>query len=250
MLSTLHEHPIQSFLLSLVIVALIIFLGAKTYQALSPHPLPTEHTIFIEGIGKATMVPNVAVMNFTVYTKAASVAEAQKENSAKMNNIIDKFKKAGIDSKDLQTRDYTAGEVFEWNKEKETNISVGWNIKQRIEVKIRDTEKISTIIEIAGQNGSNGIDGPTFQVDDSTVYEATARMKALEDARQKADTVAKSLGLRIAKVIGYSEWKEDPSSNPTYRYSDMGGMGGAGPNIETGTQELKLHTTVTYLLED
>lgn len=252
---TWRENALFTAMLSLVCVALVIFLGVKTYSSVQltnrlDQPAPFEHTIYVEGIGKATMTPDIAVMTFGISSTSKSVAEAQKQNTTQMNTLITKIKATGVVDLDLQTKDYSAYEKTEWNPVTQKSDSAGWVVSQNLAVKIRDAQKISAIVEIAGQNGSTSINGPTFTVDDQSKYEADARLKALADAKQKAEAISQTLGLHLERVVSYSEYKED-SVSPMY---DSKGMGGGGilatsaPTIQTGTQEMKLHSTVTYLL--
>jgi len=256
---TWRENPLFSALLSLVLLGLIVFLGGKAYQTFLlanrvDQPTPMERTIYIEGIGKESMVPDVAVMTFGIDVTADSVANAQKQNTDKMNQLIEKIKGLGVAKEDVQTKDYSAFEKTEWDYHENKSVSKGWTVSQKLEVKVRDQNKLSTIISTAGQGGTSFISGPVFRVDEPAAYEAKARTKALADADQKMRAVASSLGMKVEKVIGYSEYKED-NSNP-YGYG-MGGVGGAmsekgagapTPTIESGTQEIKLHASVTYLI--
>ncbi len=248
---TWRENPIFTVLLSLVCFALIVFLGVKT--VVLDNPTPIEHTIFVEGIGKVTMSPDVAVMTFGISSTSKTISEAQKQNTTLMNTLIEKIKATGVVDADLQTKDYSAYEKLEWNAQTQKSESAGWVVSQSLAVKIRDVQKISMIVEIAGQNGSTSISGPTFTVDDQSTYEASAREKALAEAKQKAETIAQTLGLEIDRVVSYSEYKED-TNGPIFYADTKEGMGGgvtsSAPSIQTGTQEIRLHVTVTYLLSD
>jgi uncharacterized protein YggE len=254
---TWNENKLFAALLAVVCFSLVLFLGAKTVASIQisqrlDQPTPIEHTIYMEGLGKATMTPDIAVMTFGISSTNKSVSEAQKQNSKEMNALIDKIKATGVLETDLQTKDYSAYEKTEWNPVTQKSESAGWIVSQSLAVKIRDAQKISTIVEIAGQNGATSISGPTFTVDDQSKYEAVAREMALADAKQKADTIAKALGLKIDRVVSYSEYKEDAIS-PMYGAKEMGMGGGvlsSSPAIQTGTQEMKLRATVTYLLSN
>lgn len=251
---TWRENPLFTFLLFLVLFILFIFLGVKAYLTYLTvtrfdKPTPVEHTIYIEGLGKTTAVPNVAMMTFGISTNDKTVADAQKQNTIKMNTLIDKIKSAGVTEENLQTKDYNAYEKTEWDSKTQKSESVGWIVSQSLEVKIKDTKKISAIVEIAGQNGSTSISGPIFTLDNSQAYETEARTKALAEVKQKLNEIKESLELKTSRVIGYSEWKEEPT--PGYGEGKGGaGMTATPPTISTGTQEVKLHVNVTYLLSD
>lgn len=251
---TWRENPLFTFLLFLVLFILFIFLGVKAYLTYLTvtrfdKPTPVEHTIYIEGLGKTTAVPNVAMMTFGISTNDKTVADAQKQNTIKMNTLIDKIKSAGVTEENLQTKDYNAYEKTEWDSKTQKSESVGRIVSQSLEVKIKDTKKISAIVEIAGQNGSTSISGPIFTLDNSQAYETEARTKALAEVKQKLNEIKESLELKTSRVIGYSEWKEEPT--PGYGEGKGGaGMTATPPTISTGTQEVKLHVNVTYLLSD
>lgn len=254
---TWQENKLFTVALSLVCLALFIFLGVKTYSSIQStrhldKPVLAEHTIVIEGLGKASMSPDIAVMTFGISSTAKTVSDAQKQNTASMNALIDKIKASGIASADLQTKDYSAYEKTEWNAQTQKSQSVGWIVSQSLDVKIRDVQKVSTIVEIGGQNGSTSISGPVFTIDDQTTYEATARDKALANAKKKADAIAQSLGLKIDHVVSYNEYNENTGGPiPYLSAKDVGGMmASSTPTIQSGTQELRLRVTVTYLLSN
>ena len=254
MFPTWKENPLFTAMLFLVSLALFVYLGEKSFETMQitkhlDRPTPLEHTFIVEGIGKSMMVPDVAAMTFSISSTDITVADAQKQNSAKMNAMTEKIKATGIADADLQTKDYSAYEKTEWNPQKQISVSVGWVVSQSLEVKIRDSKNISTVVEIAGQNGSTSISGPSFTVDDPLKYEAIAREKGLADAKQKAEFIAKSLNLSIDRAIGYTEYQESAQGPIPYMSEKMGGAASSAPNISIGTQELKLHTTVTYLLK-
>ena len=88
---TWRENPLFTAMLFLVSLTLVLFLGAKAHQTViqTGRPSPLEHTIYVEGVGKTTMIPDIAVMTFGVSTQQKTVADAQKENSKIMNAMIE-----------------------------------------------------------------------------------------------------------------------------------------------------------------
>ena len=255
---TWKTNPLFTAMFFLTSLALIIFLGEKTFQVNREavhldQPTPIEHTVSFDGIGKTTMTPDIAEMTFGISSTAASVSDAQKHNTDKMNTLTDKIKSAGIADADLQTKDYSAYEKTSWDSIKQISVSQGWVVSQSLQVKIRDVQKVSDIVQIGGQNGSTSINGPTFVVDDQSKYDTIARAKALADAKQKADSLAQSLGLHINQVVGYSESTDGGTIPPMPyaldAYKTMAGSSAApAPQIAVGTQDLTMHVNVTYLL--
>jgi uncharacterized protein YggE len=97
-----------------------IYLGILSWNGIKSHNYigisPKEsHSIVITGEGKVTGVPDVAKIQLGFSIEKKTVAEAQKENTTKMNAMIDKLKKDfKIDTKDIQTVNYYISAQYEY----------------------------------------------------------------------------------------------------------------------------------------
>lgn len=246
-----EENKPFALVLLLVGAFLVVFLMVKTDQAQKEteqigKPTPFEHQITVEGEGRAIGKPDIATVTLGVDTKAEEVASAQATNSTTVNALIEKVKMLGISADDIQTSAYNVYENTQWNPDTETYESVGWVVSQTITVKVRDTSKISMLLDVAGKSGVTNISGPSFTVDDQSALKDEARVEAIADAKEKAAALAGELGVRFERVVGYSEWVD---SGPIPYYAESIGYGGGGaPAIEPGTDELKLHVSITYKL--
>lgn len=248
------ENKIHVIATLLLLASIILYLGVKIDNTIRQskqigQPTPYEHTILVEGEGKAVGKPDIATLTMGTESKGADVATAQQANNTIMNKIIDGIKALEISEDDIQTTGYNIYEDTEWNEDTNKYETKGWIVSNYVVVKIRDTAKLSTVLTMAGQNGITNISGPTFTIDDTSNLKAEARAKAIEQAQAKAREIATSLGMKIEKAVGYSEW------SPTNYYDYGYGLGGSykaetaiAPAIETGTNEETLNVTVTYKL--
>lgn len=235
----------------------IVFLMVKTGQAIREtheigKPEPFEHQITIDGQGKVTATPDIATVSMGVETKGETVAIAQQQNSDTMNALVNRLIATGLSEEDIQTSNYNVYENSEYNPVTELYEESGWIVSQQVTVKVRDTSRISVVLDTAGKNGATNISGPNFTIDDPSVLKDAARGKAIADASEKAQALAKKLGVRLKKVVGYSEWSDNGYPTPYYDYmrSDMMGVGGATPDIFAGTNEVTLNVSITYQLAD
>lgn len=246
---TWKDHKLFTVLLALVLVATTGFLLKKT--ASLERPEPVEHQISVEGFGKATGKPDIATISFGVESKATDVASAQNANTTTTNALLDQVKAQGVAEDDIQTANYNIREDKTWDPDTNQEKSLGWIVSQDITVKVRDTSKVGALITALGQNGATNISGPTFTIDDSSAIKAEARKDAIEDARKQAATIAKNLGVRLHRVVGYSEWTEEgPISVGGYPLGTGADVfKSTSPTIEAGTNEVSLHVNVTYSLE-
>ncbi len=249
-----HENKPFALVLLLTLAFLIVFLMARTTLALGEArrldtPEPYEHQISVEGIGRVTGTPDIATVTLGVDTEGADVATAQAANGTTVNVLIATVEALGVSEDDIQTANYSVYENTVWDPDTETYESDGWIVSQQVTVKVRDTSKISSVLDAAGKNGATSISGPNFTIDDTSSLKDQARMEAVADAREKADTLAKALGVRLERVVGYSEWSDSGYPPPYYSFAEMG-MGGSAPDVLPGSTEVTLNVSVTYKLAE
>ena len=208
------------------------------------------YSITISGEGKVTAKPDIGQISLGVQTEKLKVVDAQKENTDKVNALTKALKDFGIKDEDIQTLQYTIYPQYEWTNNKQQ--LKGYNVNQTVAVKVRDLDKIGPIIESAGRIGVNQIGDLNFTIDDPEKLRQQAREKALDNAKQKAEALAKIAGSRLGKVISFSEDNVGGGPYPMYKdlSLDIGGRGGAesAPAIQPGSQDIIINATVTYEL--
>ena len=235
-------------LATVVVVFLAIFLGVLTRNELKKYDYigRTEqqiYTITIDGEGKVTAIPDIAQISLGIQTDKSTVVQAQQENTDKMNKIIVELKKTGIDAKDIKTTNYSIYPRYDWANG--TQILHGYTVSQNVSVKIRDLEKVGAIVDQAGNAGANQVNNLGFKVDDEEKLKIEARQKAIEDAKSKASMLKKQLGIRLGKIVNYQEGGYYP---PIYLKAETfgGGVGGDGPEVPAGENEIVVNVTITY----
>lgn len=201
----------------------------------------SERAITIQGSGKVTATPDVAVTTLGMIATAPTVVEAQQKNTTVMNNLNSKLKALGVDVKDIQTTHYYISPKMEYTDGKEKLI--GYDVNQAVTVKIRDLSKANQVLALVGEVGANTVSGLQLTIDDREVYLVEAREKALEDVRVKAAHLSESLGVRLVEILSYDETEGDGYGDP--RYKEMAYSGG-GPGVESGSMNIQMNVRVTY----
>ncbi len=227
-------------------LALLSWNAIKAHDYIGISPKETN-SISIVGQGKVTAVPDVAKISLGYSVEKKTVAEAQKDNTGKMNAMIEKLKKDfKIDAKDIQTADYFISPQYDYNNGRQTLRS--YLVSQNLNVKVRQMDKVSSIIEAAGEVGLNQVGNLNFQIDDPEKLKQEAREKALAQAKEKAEALSKVVGVKLGKIISFSESSSDNQPLPIYTMNKVAeGMGGgAAPTVEAGSNEITIVATVEY----
>ena len=235
----------------LVMLGLLSVLGTvvaknmKSYQYIGK-PTAERDTIAISGQGKITSIPDIASVEVGLLTEKKDVKSAQKENTEKMNRLIANLKSLGVESKDIQTSYYNIYPQYDWPDGKQ--VLRGYQVNQGVSVKIRNLEKIGDVLAAAGENSANQVSGLSFNIDDPETLRQEARVKALENAKEKAEALAEVAGVKLGKIVSFSEYSESPV--PMYKSMDAYGIGGGGeaaaPTVESGSMDVIVNVTVNY----
>lgn len=239
------------FAYAIVLLGSLVQLNLGKFNRLGKGDAPLQ-TITISGTGKVTGTPDIAVADFGLQTRSPDVQTAQRENTDKMNAFVEALKKLGIAAKDIQTSQYNINPQYRYDKAEQRSVIDGYQVRQSVEVKIRELAKISTVLGKAGELGLNEVEGLRFSIDDPDDLKQEARTKALGQVREKARDITGALGVRITRVIGFDESSGGgfPPPVPYRAYADgIGGGEFSAPQIETGSLDVTVNVSVTYEIE-
>lgn len=205
-----------------------------------------KNTIVVTGEGRAFAKPDIGEVTVSVLSQASTVALAQKDNVEKMNAVVKAMKDLGIKEEDLKTTNYQVNPRYQYSAGRSTII--GYEVRQSLQVKIRELDKAPQVIEKATSSGANEVGSLNFTIDDQDKVKNEAREEAINKAKAKAQNLVVSLGVSLGKIVSFSE-NYGATPYPVYYESaktlGMGG-GGAAPDIQTGQNEINAGVSITY----
>jgi uncharacterized protein len=247
----------------IALIMLVVFLGVTTLNSLKHLRSidPAYNSITVSGEGEVFAVPDVASFSFSVSADATTVATAQAEVTKKMDAILKAMKDLGIEDKDVKTSDYSVWPKYTYRQiycittpcPGTQQVQDGYTASHTVTVKVRDTEKAGAALSAAGDAGATNLSGLTFTVDDLDTIVAEARDLAIKDAREKAEGLADDLGVRLVRVVSFSD-SLGGYPQPYYARDTMG-MGGPemmasnqakAPTLPMGENKAQVSVSITY----
>ncbi len=210
-----------------------------------------QEGIWVTGQGKVTVVPDIVTLRLGIEAQEASVAEAQTKASEAMNKVMTALTDSGVAKKDIQTQYFSIRQVTRWDREREVEVVVGYQVTNKVMAKIRDIDKVGFIIDAVAEAGGDltRIDSVAFSVDDPTAYHEEARQKAMADAKAKAAQLAELAGVSLGKPTYISEGIQVPSPiYPRAVYEEVPAP--AAAPISPGEMEISLTVQVVYAILD
>lgn len=239
----------------------------------------------VTGTGKVEVIPDVAYIDAGITISRAKSAEEAKTRMTTVNNkIIEAVKALGIEKEDITTSNFSINPEYDYSgnpipldavTEPDTGSGVagssgaqaipekmiapiapdsrsrivGYNGNATIAVKVRDSSKTAQVIQKVTEAGANNVGSPRFAVDSPEKYQEQARSKAIQNAKEQAQKLAKELGIRLG---GITNMVEGGGGYPIYdartmNYGVAEAKASVPPTIEEGQQTVT--STVTLYFE-
>ena len=247
---------------TLAILALFLFVQTASVATSIGRPAnPATDTITVTGQGQASMPPNIASVSFTVEYTEPTVGTAQRKTTERMNAALSYLENEGIEKKDIRTLAYNIYPLYEQKScgcdtrgrctPCDANGKIeNYRVSQSVEVKVRDIDKAGALIGGLGEIGVQNLSGPTLTLDEPNAGYTAARAQAIADARRQAEVLANQLGVRLGRIVNFSESAPGIYSK-MYATEAMGGaidMAGAAPapQIPVGENTYSATVSVTY----
>jgi hypothetical protein len=172
------------------------------------------------GEGKVTAVPDQATVDAGVTAQSQTVADAQTKVNQTADKIIADLKKLGLSDKDIKTTDYSvspnySNEIVPMGAPmmSGTNQNItGYTVTQNLEVNVKPIDKANKVVDTATADGANLVGGVNFTFSDelSKSLEQKATQQAVNDAKNKAQTLANASGIHLGKIVNVVENSNSP----------------------------------------
>ncbi|MCD7099412.1 SIMPL domain-containing protein [Stenotrophomonas sp. MMGLT7] len=196
--------PTKTLLLALSL-ALGITMTAHAQNASAGYALPADSTLLnVSAQAEASRVPDVASLSAGVVTQAADGNTAMRQNAEQMSRVMAAIKAAGIADKDVQTSGVNLNPQYKYGDGEAPQIT-GYQASNTVRLKVRDITRLGKVLDALAAQGANQINGPSFEIDQPEPLYDQARLDALKKAQARAETYAKSLGLRVRRIVNISE---------------------------------------------
>jgi hypothetical protein len=223
-------------------------LAQRTTVEAQSAEVDVTRTILVVGEGTVSIQPDRAQAIVGVETTGDTVREATQESSAIMEALLIALREQGVAEKDIQTSGFSVW-TERTGRMPELGMATGeetviYRVMNTVRVNVNDLDKLSAILDAAIDAGANAIHGITFSISDPSSIETQARIKAIADAKAKAQELADLTGVRVGGVVSVSE-VVGMGTYAVLREAAVGMGGGAGP-ISPGEMDYTVQIQVVY----
>ncbi|EGL16309.1 MULTISPECIES: SIMPL domain-containing protein [unclassified Paenibacillus] len=176
------------------------------YGFAPPPPLPPSPgyragkpaAIEVTGDGIVSVIPDQAVIVLGAVTEGESLSPLQAENARIISAVIDSLLQLGISRDNIQTDEFRIDPQYDFQDGKQ--IFRGYRVTHLLKITTERVGETGTIVDTAVSKGANSVSGISFRTSQPQKYSKEALALAVRNAREKAQTIAASLGVTLAAV--------------------------------------------------
>lgn len=187
-------------------------------------------TISVSGSAEVRVVPDHAVLRFSIDSRAIQLAAAVADNDAKVAAVTQYLEETPLERTKIRTELIRIQPIFDtpskspYPQQSAASAApsvdqkiqpVGYSAKREISITIDNLDAFETIYRGLIERGVNEVDNLTFHSSQLRKHRDEARLLAIRAAREKAHALAVALGCRLAAVQSIRE------TNPGWRGSNM-----------------------------
>ena len=197
--------------------------------------------------GEATRVPDVALISAGVVSHSATATAAIGDAANRMDRVRAAFKRSGVADRDVQTSSLSLNPEYRYPDNQAPQLT-GYTASNQVTVRFRDLRNSGKILDALVAEGANQISGPNLTIDNPDAALDEARANAVASGRARAQLYARSLGMRVVRLVSVSEsggYAVPPPAPP----QPMMMARAASTKIDPGEQKLQVSLAMVLELQ-
>ncbi|MFT5249466.1 MAG: hypothetical protein ACI93P_001192 [bacterium] len=205
-----------------------------------------QPTVDVMGQGIVKVVPDEVTINVQVENKGQNPKELKQKNDLIINDVLAFIKSMKIADKQVQTEYVKLNKNYDYQTKTYSYVA-----NQSISIYLKDLELYESLMNGLLERGINKIDGISFSTSKIKELKSQARIKAMQNAKMKAEEYTKVLNQSIGKAVSISEFSNTNYPGPVNRKAMMISSDASAmeqQTISVGEIEVVTKINVSFLL--
>lgn len=222
------------------LASLLVLLAPIAVQAADDS---RPRTVNVSGSGEISAEPDLAYVTLGVEARKPTMAEARADVARTVDKVLALTRDLRIDPKLVNATRLQVQPEYSWNEKDRKRVLLGYLVSRQVQVELRDLELLGTLLERAVDAGVNQVNDPVLDSSRRKDLERDALVKAVEDARLNADTLARAAGAGLGPVRTLNGATSAPPV-PMYRRQVAMADAAMAPEASYQTGEMKFTASV------
>lgn len=180
--------------LSVIVLAVLSMfsMAAQAQEFDFPH-------VATSGYGEVIATPDMAEFSVKVVEITMNAEQAKESVDNIVTSFIKRLTQAGVKESQITSSNLYLTPQYHYPKTGKPEL-VGYRAIRNVSVEVDDLSKLNEYLDIALEEKINQVDDIQLKVRDEEKYQQQARMAAIKDAQQKAQSLADGFGRKLDSV--------------------------------------------------
>lgn len=223
-------------------------------------PLPNQPHVYVEGSAELQIEPDTMSFTLSIQTVDMDLAKAKGDVDARSRLLIDTIKKFGVKAEDVATTALNIRPEYDYRDNQ--RVLTGNNVSRQVDIILRDLKKYPEMMKALVDAKISETINTNLTVADKKAIEEKVQIEAMENARARADRLAKSQNRTIGDPWSISEfdnrgderWELTPNrrlmgSSASMKADSISLQRAANEPFEPGVMKITAQVYVVYLLK-
>jgi len=213
--------------------------------------VPPPRTIMVTGNGEAAAAPDQAVVRLGASAQTNEAEASHARVSEIMQKALEAIEKVGVPRRAMRTTGLTLQPVYASERTPNPGEGprvTGFRAANTIQITLDDPKLVGKVIDAGIAAGANELQGITFGLKNDLAQRTAALTSAAQEARVKAQTLAKALDLELGAIREVSEGGVHvvPQNEYFGGARMMAAQGGIRTPVEPGEVRVQASVTIHY----
>ncbi len=229
------------FGIGLVTVSILLAVGERQEEHKS--------TVTVSGNSEITAEPDKAEVYVRIESTEDTAEDAKDENARVSEAVINALKGIGVDTGNIETAQYRLQRKENYNPRTGKLEFEGYTAYHLLKITTKDIDGVGRIIDAAVDAGANGLERVSFGLtkEQERLANDRALKEASEVARDKAASLAASLGVKLGSIVSVAE--SNTRQIPYTYYPQVAEMKSASTEITPQSITVQGHVSLVYEIE-
>jgi len=178
-------------------VLLLAVIASAALLAPAAAGAQAERTISVAGEASLTARNDAARVQFGVIAVRATRRRALEATSSRLRRVIATLGRQGIAAPDIRTGSVSVVR----RRDRRGRPRPGFRASQSVRAVVREARRAGAVVSAAVDGGATSVNGPSFFVSDPRGLLRRALGSAFQDARLKAEELARQSGLSLGRAL-------------------------------------------------
>ncbi len=168
--------------------------------------------IVVTGEASRDIAPDEARLTARIDKRAADPQAAAQLAAKAMTVLLAKLEKLGVAAASIQALGTQVGPLREWDQDARKQRLLGYQAVRELRLDHLPLSLLGPIMQTLAESGVEQVGSPQLDLADRTGVELAVLMAAAKDAEQKAQALAKSLGVGVGRPVAIDA---NPGAGPS-----------------------------------